>query len=46
VQALVDLCLGTLAQIPIALLDQPDQFVVLARNLLEVALDELIPPPS
>jgi hypothetical protein len=45
-QTLIDLVLGTLAQIPITRLDHPGQLVLLARNLFEVLLGELIRPPS
>jgi hypothetical protein len=45
-QALIDLGLGALAQMLIALLDHPNQLLVLARDLLEVVLGELIPRSS
>ncbi len=44
VQPSIDLLLGAFARIPIFLLNQRDQLVFLARDLLEVVIRELVPP--
>jgi hypothetical protein len=45
-QAPVDLFLGALAQILMALMDDPDELVLFACDLIGVVLGELIPPSS
>ena len=45
-QAPIDLVMGTLLQKLIALLDDPNELVLLARDLFEILVGELIPPPS